>query len=329
GSVGLALLFYTIISLMRKIESAFNYSWHISRGRAFAQGFTNYISIILIGPVLVFSSLGITASIANDPLVERLSEQPVIETLVIWGGRLLPYLMVVLAFTLLYMFMPNTRVRARPALIGAAVAGLAWHLSGFGIAELFANSPFQAIYSAFFTLIIFMIWVYLSWLILLFGASLAFYVQNPRFAMVGHRDYQLSSRFREAMALAVMKLVGERFEAGKENTSADDLSRDLGVPSAAVQWALDSLLNSHLIIETAGEPHGYVPSRSPEFIRLTDVLDAVRAAGESNLPFLKRLREDKQLADLIDSIEQGQKDALQGRSLSDFAHPKTAADKAE
>ncbi len=175
GAVGLALLFYTVVSLMQKIESAFNDTWRISETRPLARRFSDYLSVLLIGPVLIFSAVGITASLTSNALFESLTAVEPLGTLIEIAGGLTPFLLVGGAFTFIYIFMPNTRVRLRSALLGGFVAGILWVTAGWGFATFVANSGnYAAIYSAFATLILFLIWLYLNWLILLVGSSICF-----------------------------------------------------------------------------------------------------------------------------------------------------------
>ena len=192
GSIGLGLLVYTVISLMQKIERVFNFIWHVPRQRPFAQRFSGYLSVIMIGPVLVFSSLGITASLTSTSVVVALTSIEPFGTLIRFAGTLLPYLLVVGAFTFIYLIMPNTRVRVSAAFVGAAVAGLLWNTAGWAFASFVVSSTqYTAIYSAFAALIIFMIWLYVSWLILLIGANIAFYYQHPEYLMPQRGGLQL------------------------------------------------------------------------------------------------------------------------------------------
>ena len=182
GSLGLALLFYTVVSLIQKIERSFNYTWRVTEHRPFAQRFSDYLSVVLLGPLLIFSALGVTASVMHSEAMQLLMSYETIGWLVQIVTRLVPYLLVIAAFTLVYIFVPNTRVKVKSALAGAVVAGVLWETIGWAFASFVVTSAkYTAIYSAFATLIFFMIWLYLCWMILLIGASIAFYVQNPTF----------------------------------------------------------------------------------------------------------------------------------------------------
>ncbi|MGH8736211.1 MAG: YihY/virulence factor BrkB family protein [Burkholderiales bacterium] len=178
GSVGLALLLYTAISLVQKIEEAFNFIWHVSRARGIGERFSRYLSALLVGPLLVFSAIGITAAAASLGVVRDAMQIEAIGWLALQAGRLVPYVLVIGAFTFVYAFMPNTRVRLGPALAGGVVGGILWQSAGWAFALFAASSTrYAAIYSSF--AILFMLWLYLSWLILLFGAAVSFYVQHP------------------------------------------------------------------------------------------------------------------------------------------------------
>jgi len=131
GSLGVALLVYTVISLIQKIESAFNYTWRVKRSRPFAQRFSDYLSIILIGPVLIFTALGITATLTSTAVVQKLVAIEPFGSFLQIGSHLLPYLLIITAFTFFYVLVPNKKVQFISALIGGITAGVLWEGLGF------------------------------------------------------------------------------------------------------------------------------------------------------------------------------------------------------
>ena len=158
GVVGLLLLLYTAISLIQKIEAAFNYTWRLRSNRTLIQRFSDYLSVIMVGPVLVFAAVGITASLGNNYIVDYLNALPYMNDLLRLGGKLLPYLLVIAAFTFVYMLVPNTRVRFSSAVYGAAVAGVLWQSSGILFTSFIGGSgSYTAIYSGLAILLVFMI----------------------------------------------------------------------------------------------------------------------------------------------------------------------------
>lgn len=180
GSVGLALLVYTVVSLVQKIERSFNMIWRVPDMRSMAQRFSNYLSVIMVGPLLMVSAIGISATIFSSAFVQALMEIEPLGSMIVFATRFTPFMLVVGAFTFVYVFIPNTRVKLRYAFIGGLVAGISWQAAGMLFASFVAGSAkYAAIYSSFAIGIILLIWVYLNWMILLLGSSIAFYLQNP------------------------------------------------------------------------------------------------------------------------------------------------------
>ncbi|CAN0575897.1 unnamed protein product, partial [Ectocarpus sp. 12 AP-2014] len=196
GSVGLALLVYTVVSLVQKIERSFNMIWRVPDMRSMAQRFSNYLSVIMVGPLLMVSAIGVSATIFSSSIVQSLIAIEPFGSLIIVLTRFTPFMLVVGAFTFVYVFIPNTRVKLRYAFIGGLVAGVSWQAAGMLFASFVAGSAkYEAIYSSFAIGIILLIWIYLNWMILLLGASLSFYLQNPGSVAKRHQ-VQLSAELQ-------------------------------------------------------------------------------------------------------------------------------------
>jgi membrane protein len=282
GSLGLALLLYTVISLVQKIEAAFNDIWHVRKQRSFSRRVSDYLSIILVGPVLVFSGLGLTASIMGTTLVRKIMEVEAVGTAVLLAGKIVPFLVMCAAFSLIYLFIPSTRVNVRSALVGGGIAGVLWQTAGVGFASfLVTSTKYAAIYSGFAILILFMIWIYLSWLILLFGAQVAFYHQYPHFLNVRKEDILLSNRLEEKLALVIMFLVGGSYYRDERHWDLDSLLDRLKLPIEPVQDVLGRLEKRGLLLLGCDEPPGYLPARDIETITLGEVIGAVRCSEGS------------------------------------------------
>ena len=320
GSIGLGLLIYTVISLMQKIERAFNFIWHVPHQRPFAQRFSGYLSVIVIGPVLVFSSLGITASLTSASVVVALTSIEPFGTLIRLAGTLLPYLLVVGAFTFIYLFMPNTRVRVSAALVGAAVAGLLWDTAGWAFASFVVNATkYTAIYSAFAALVIFMIWLYVSWLILLIGSNIAFYRQRPEYLMPERGEFRLSGRLRERLALAVAGAIATDFNEGRMAPGTDALAARLRMPVTAVDRVLIPLERSGFLTRTSDEPAGWLPARPPETILVKSLLQVIRAEGETSVMSAARLAAGTGVDDAMTRLDAALETAMADSTLKDLA----------
>jgi len=320
GSLGLALLIYTVISLIQKIESAFNYTWRVKRSRPFAQRFSDYLSIILIGPVLIFTALGITATLTSTAIVQKLVAVEPFGSVLRTGSHLLPYLLIITAFTFFYIFVPNKKVQLTSALIGGSAAGILWEVTGWGFASFVAKSTkYTAIYSGFAILIMFMLWVYLSWVILLVGANIAYYHQHPESLTPERRSLRLSNRLKEKLSLLVMFMVGQNHYHKRPEWSLEDLAQQLHVPTDILEPIIESLENKRILVSTATEPPTFLPGRPLDTTEIKEVLDAVRTANEVNNFNLNDLPAEFAVDQVINDLDQAIAKELRGLTVKEFA----------
>ncbi len=284
GSLGVAMLFYTIISLIQKVENAFNYVWRVSQLRSLARRFTDYLSVVMIGPLLIFTALGMAATAMNAEVVQNLQAIEPFGTLLLFATKLIPYLMIIFAFTFLYMFIPNTNVEFKSALLGGVVAGLLWVTTGKVFASFVASSSnYTAIYSSFAILFFFMIWLYLAWFILLTGSQVAFYLQHPNLVRLAGRHYQLSPRLREQEGLSVMTLLAKRFYEKQPAFSRSELEDETGLNGENLHDLLSILKTNGFVSELDGEESRFQPAQDIALMSVKDILQCLRTAEEADL----------------------------------------------
>jgi len=320
GSLGFALLIYTVVALVQKIEAAFNFVWQIDRLRPMSQRFSNYLSVITIGPVLVFSAVGITATMLNTGIAQQIATMEPFGTLMLHASELLPYVLICLAFTFIYILIPNTRVQFRAALVGGVIAGVLWKVTGWGFAAFIASSAkYAAIYSSFAILILLLIWMYLSWLILLVGSQIAYFVQNPKFMTLHRVEFVLSNRLREQLALQIMYLVGYNHMHNRDPWQLDQLIAQLDLPDEPVSRMLNVLVNGKFLLENIEDSGtSYLPMHDVDSIRLVDILSAVRMAGESRFLGIDQLTPVAAVDGLMMEIHAANKSLLGNRTLKDL-----------
>lgn len=320
GSVGFALLIYTVIALLQKIEAAFNFVWQVEHLRSLSQRFSNYLSVILIGPVLVFSAVGLTATIINTDLAQRLFLIEPFGTLLEIAGKLVPYILVCFAFSFVYIFIPNTRVQPRAAITGGVIAGVLWETTGWGFAAFIASSSkYAAIYSSFAILILLLIWLYLSWLILLVGSQIAFYVQHPQYMTLHRVRFVISNRLRERLALQIMYLVGYNHYYNRPPWNLDDFTARLDLPSEPVHRVINILVNAGYLAELSQhDPPLYLPVHDIGTLRLADMLLRVRAAGEDRFLNDEQLPAIEAVDALVGNVNQAFIEVLDARTLKDL-----------
>jgi membrane protein len=315
GSIGLAFLVYTVITTIQKVEASFNFVWRVERPRSFGRRFTEYLSVMILGPILLAVSIGLSASAEHSPLAQWLNAMaPLAGTLELLG-RLVPYAIVTAVFTFMYSFIPNTRVQFRAALLGGVTAGIIWALVGQVFTSVILySSRLVAVYTGFAIVLTTLIWVYLSWLILLIGAQLAFYLQFPQYLRHGQHAIELTGSDREQAALSVMYLIGRDYAAGKTYWTAPRLAAELDIPGIALAPVLACLERGGLLIAT--EKEQYVPGRNPGGILLADILEAVRSLQTRRV--IMGLHSVKAAAQVMREVESATREQLGARSLSDL-----------
>lgn len=314
GSLGLALLVYTVISLVQKIERSFNLIWRVPQMRSMSQRFSNYLSVIMIGPLLMVSAIGVTATIFSSSIVQRLLQIEPFGSLIVFASKLVPFLLVVGAFTFVYTFMPNTRVRFRSAALGGLLGGIAWQAGGVLFTSfVVGSSRYEAIYSSFAIGIVLLIWVYVSWLILLIGSSIAFYDQYQG-SISRNRHVRAAPELEERVALSLMWLVARPFDQGHTPPQQEALEHRIHIPAEITRRISDKLIRGGLL--TLAGPRGdqLVPARSLDQITLAQVLEVVRADEEglvrrlpTHLPFDRLVQAESALQEnLQDWVRQAE-----------------------
>jgi len=317
GSVGFAMLIYTVVALVQKIEAAFNFVWQIDHLRPLSQRISNYLSVILLGPALIFIAISFSATVLGSDWTQRLITIEPLGTLVFFSSKLVPYVLVSLAFTLIYIFIPNTRVQFRAALVGGVIAGVIWKITGWGFAAFIASSSkYAAIYSSFAIMILLLIWMYLSWLILLVGSQIAFFVQFPKYMTMNRVRFVLSSRLREQLALQLMYLVAYNHHHDRPPWNLDQFAEYLNIPGEPVHRMVRVLVDAGYLIEISDDdPPIYLPLHDIDTTRLVDLLKDIRGAGESRFLSLKQLTPVQPVEQLMSGLQVSSETALGERTL--------------
>ncbi len=303
GSVGVGFLLFTVISLVHKVEQSFNYIWRIPLPRGLSQRFGQYLSVLMVGPVLVFSAIGATASFTKSSVVANLI---LIEPFgfLLWSiTQLVPYALIIGAFTFLYSFVPNTKVRLRAAAAGGVFAGVLWQLASLAFAKFVAQATnYNAIYSGFAIFLFLLIWLYVSWLILLVGCSLSFYVQHPEHLGPTKVTPYLSARAAEFLGLSTVALVGKRFLQAEPFTDREELARQLGAPPDHVEYVIEVLIKQGVLAIAGGERLGLLPGRDLGSITVAELWRLIRR-GFDDISYRKRSPVAASVAALLDQAE--------------------------
>jgi membrane protein len=319
GAIGLLVLFFTVLAMVHKIETAFNHTWRISTTRTVMQRFSDYFSVILIGPLLLFAASAMTASINSLTVVNQLLAIEPFGTLLLFFGAMIPYLLTILTFTLIYILIPNTKVNFFSAFYGAVFTTIAWKLVGKLFTAFIVNSTnYTAIYSGFAILIIFMIWIYMSWLLVLTGASIAYYHQNPDRISDHSQVLRLSSRLREKLALTIMQLVATNFDSGEKPWTLKTLEKKSGIAESALLMMLSALINDKLLVTSGSNKTNYLPARSLDTISLDMIFKSARQAEESPRLHPDDVISTQKVDEAIGRVENAITEATKNTTLKDL-----------
>ena len=282
GSVGLALLAWTLLGTIKKVEDSFNFLWHVEQPRSFARRVAEYSTLLVAGPVLLVAFVGLTDHALSSAPVQEVVALPVLQWLRSAGIALAPYAMVSAFFTALYMMIPNTRVHWRAALAGALVGGVLWAAVGkMFTAFVVYSSRLTIVYAGFAFVVAGLLWTYFGWLILLAGAQLSFYVQNPAYLRLGLQQLRLSAGELEALALKLMYFVGRAHIVGGTRWTVNRLATELGLPGVAVAHMAATLERAGLLI--VSDDDQLIPGRDMGHIRVYEILELARSERSGHL----------------------------------------------
>ncbi len=228
--IGLALLFYTVVNLISSIEDTFNDIWQIKKSRPWYRKISDYLALFLILPVLMTASSGLSifaSTLQNSFLSEYVFLTPIVE----FALNVVPYLFTIMAFTGLYLSLPNTKVRFVNGLVAGVIAGCAFQF--FQLIYISGQiwvSKYNAIYGSFAALPLLLLWLQLSWLICLFGAELSYASQNVKKFSFERDSKNISRRYKDFLTLLIASLIVKRFVGGEKPYTADELSDAYRIP---------------------------------------------------------------------------------------------------
>jgi len=317
GVVGVAGLFYTTYSLIDKIEQALNAIWRVRQGRSWARKFTDYLSAVLVGPVLVFTAFGVLASLQSNTIIEYVLEIQPFGILLILAAKLAPFFILCGLFTFFYKLIPNTQVRFTSALVGGVTTAILWGIAGEAFAKFVAASArYSAIYSSFAVLVLFLLWLYVGWMIVLIGAQFSFFHQHPTAYLSRLLWEQGTPAFRERLALRLLLVLAKRYLKGARPLNQSELAIALNLPVSLVEEQIEQLAERGLV-GVLNEPEGVSLIKPPELISAKEILDATRE-GTSTGPLVP-LDADDPITPLLHRRDEAIEEALKGLTLRSLA----------
>lgn len=300
AGIGIVVLFYSVLKVFGHIEHSFNDIWQIKTPRPLTRKFADYLSMMLIAPVLLIASSGINVFIVTQlsSLSDRIELINKLGPYILFVLKFLPYFIIWIVFTLMYVVMPNTRVNIVSGLIGGIIAGSAFSLTQWIYIDFqIGVSKYNAIYGSFAALPLFLAWLRLSWLIVLFGAEISFSHQNQNLYEFEAETESISNRSRKAISILILNRVIGRFMNGETPLTSQELSKDLKIPIRLVRSLLENLVACNILSKTyttqpktpAFQPAQYIDKFTVSFV--VNQLDSQGANIKLINPKLDRINE--------------------------------------
>jgi membrane protein len=316
ASVGTAALFVTVFFMLTAIEDAFNTIWEVRKPRRLFDRFVYYLAIVILGPVF----LGVSLRTFVSAIVTQFSSLPLAEQteLAVIGSIGLPLMASCAACTVLYITIPNTKVHWSSGIVGGIVGGVLFELAKRAYTFYATRAiSYNAIYGALGSIPIFLIWIYVTWLVVLLGAEIAYAWQN----VDAHRRQQehrnMSQSHREWIAVSICVQAARDFAAGRPGPTALSIRDAFDIPIQMVQGLLDRLRTGGILVES---DRGFLPGRDPTGITLADIVTPVRNDGDSyGLPESVRQRGDAAVTEMLERLQVSTTEAYRGVTLAALA----------
>jgi membrane protein len=321
--IGIAFLFWTVIKLLINIEGSLNDIWEIKTPRTYGRKFSDFISILLISPILVIMSSSATVFITTQLtlITEKVALIGVLSPVIYIILKLLPYGLVWILFIFTYILMPNTKVNFSSGVIAGVIAGTIYQIAQWAyITFQVGMARYNAIYGSFAALPLFLIWMQLSWLIVLFGAEISFAYQYVDTYEFEPDCRHISPAFKTLLTLNIAHLVISTFSKGGMPLTASNISYSLEIPIRLVQQILDELVEAGIFSNTdikKNKESAYQPARDINTITIKSIIDALDQKGVDNIP-VAQTEELKSLSEVLQSFSNEIKKSSANRLLKDI-----------
>ena len=308
AGVGMIILFWSVMSLLGQIENSFNHIWQIGSSRPWHRQFTDYLTIMLIAPVFLILSSSITLFVSTD-LSDFISQSSILDffkPIISFLVKSAPYLLTWLALTILFIIIPNTKVKFVPALVSGIVSGTILQLLQWLYIDLqFGISKLSSIYGSFAAIPLFILWIQASWIIVLLGAELSFANQNVSRYEYESEALNVSHHQKRALSLMIMNMIIRNFSAGERPITAETISGSLKIPVRLVRDILQDLNNVQLVTVIHEKEHVerlYQPAMDINKLSISFVLNRLERKGSEHQIFV-RSKEYERINSMLENFD--------------------------
>ena len=322
AGIGLVILFWSVIKVLSHIEASLNEIWEVKQHRSWSRKFSDYTAVMLISPLLILLSSSVTVFITShvNDMSTHIALFGLVSPLIFSFLKLIPYILIWILFTVIYVFMPNTKVNLKSGVISGLVACVIYQIAQIVyISFQIGASKYNAIYGSFAALPLFLMWVQISWWIVLFGAELSFANQNVNIYQYEPDFLKISLSMKKVLTLHTARLLIKRFERGEKPLTDSEISKELEIPVRMIHRILFDLVSSGLFVETKTNDEkkfGVQPAIDINKLTIHSVLEALEHTGTDTLP-VKMNEEFEILSDLLKEFSKAMENLPANRLLKD------------
>ncbi len=323
AGIGLVVLFWAVVKVLSHIEFSLNEIWQIKEHRSWARKFSDYLAVMLISPLLILLSGSATVFITTQvtDITTRIELLGFISPFIFLSLKLIPYVLIWVLFTVIYVLMPNTKVNLKAGMVAGIIAGTMYQVvQWLYIVFQVGAAKYNAIYGSFAALPLFLMWVQISWWVVLFGAELSFANQNVATYEYEPDSLNISMAYKKLLTLQVAHLLIRNFSACASALTDSQLSRRLGIPIRLLHRILDDLVQSGLFVQARTDEDkqfGYQPACDINRLTIKYVLDAIEQSGTDSLPVV-RTKEFEALSEAVEKFSDAMQTHPANRLLKDI-----------
>ena len=308
AGIGIVVLLWTVIKVMGNIESAFNEIWSVNKQRSLTRKLSDYLTIMLLAPVCLIVSYSVTSYISDwiSTMAQQIEWVSKFNGLISFGMKLLPYSLLWFAFAMLYLVMPNTKVNFKAAVISGIITGIAFQVIQYFYFEFQVGvSNYNAIYGSFAAIPLFLVWLQMSWTIILLGAGIAYSIQNVKNFEYEFEVSKLSPQLKTKLALLILHSITQRFTNAEPPQSSLEISEDTEIPHRITKLVLSALVDAELVheVKTSDEQSfAYAPAFVLGKMDIQSCINKLHTAGINQLEF-KTSESFNTIAKIIDNYK--------------------------
>lgn len=307
AGMGVMVLFWTVIKVLSMIEESFNHIWRIKRGRTWSRKLSDYLSLMLLAPILLIVSSGLTVFVNTQInwLVKTLHISDAGSSLLLTSLNYLPMLIMSGLFSFVFIFMPNQKIQLNAGIIAGTITGIIYQLVQAAYLTLQVGvSSYNAIYGSFAALPLFLVWLQLGWLIVLFGCEISFFIQHYETYKHNEKFSNLCFSLKKVLALQITHSIVQRFAKAEKAMSLTDIAKRFGLPVSVVQTTLSSLIESGIIVEfniDQDEETRFQPAQDIDLLTVYTIIEALENQGVKCVPQMRAFEKFTQINDSINS----------------------------